>query len=271
MGSIRKYASNLQTFSGAKIFEVEIQKKEEYLQSLSDDGSLQEVFINFEVNDEVSKILSIQKFSSVSTERKSPLVVLKKETDKQAQILRMPVATSRSIQDIKPTQQQTMTVPKQITGCSMNPSGKFIFVNCYEHQLIILTNDGKSDSEINTSTQFPIDVTCIDDLTVAVSFFGAAVIQIINITSKKVVLTISTLNVCGGITHQNNQMLCCENSTGVSVVKLPNTDNFVLVKDKTLNRWGYITTYMDRLYHTKNNTVNCYFFTGKKLWEFKDE
>ncbi|XP_063435956.1 protein wech-like [Mytilus trossulus] len=124
MCSIRKYASNLQTFLGAKVLEVEIQKKEEYLQSLSIDGSLEQVVINLEVDDELSNILSIQKFGSVSTEKKSPLFVLKNKTERQAQILRTPVVTPSSIHDINPTQQQIIAVPEKITGCSMTPSGK---------------------------------------------------------------------------------------------------------------------------------------------------
>ncbi|XP_071166119.1 E3 ubiquitin/ISG15 ligase TRIM25-like [Mytilus edulis] len=272
IGSIRKYASNLQTFLGAKILEVEIQKKEEFLQSLSVDGSLQQVLINFEVTEYISGIQSFQTFGSVSTERRLPLVELKKETDKQAQILRTPVvAIPRHIQDIKLTLHQTMTIPKEITGCSINPSGKFIFVNCYEHQLIILTKEGNSDSIINTSTQYPIDVTCIDDLTVAASFHAEKVIQIINITSKKVVKTINTLDLCSGITNQNNKISCCENSNGVRMVKLPNTDNDLLVEDKTMQYWSYITTYMDKLYYTKNKTVSCYSSTGRKQWDFEDE
>ncbi|CAG2200738.1 unnamed protein product [Mytilus edulis] len=79
MCSFRKYASNLQTFLGARILEVEIKKKEEYLQSLLDDGSLQQVFINFEVTENVSGIQFFQTFGSVSTDRRLPLVELKKK------------------------------------------------------------------------------------------------------------------------------------------------------------------------------------------------
>ncbi|XP_071168909.1 tripartite motif-containing protein 5-like [Mytilus edulis] len=271
MDSIRKYASNLQTFLGAKILEEEIQKKEKYLQSLSDDGSLQQVFISYDINDELSKILSIQKFGSVLTENKSSLVVLETETDKQAQILRQPVAIPRLIHDIKLTLQQTMTIPEKITGCSIHPSGKFIFANFVEHQLIILTKDAKPESVINTSIQYPVDVACIDDLTVAVSFRRAGVIQIINITSQKIEKTINTLISSVGLTYQDHKLSYCEYSKGVIVVNLPNTSTVRLVEDQTMHYWSYITTYMDRLYHTKKNTVSCYSLTGKKIWDFKDE
>lgn len=168
--------------------------------------------------------------------------------------------------------QQTITLPKRITGgCLINPSGKFIFSNYFERQLIILTKGAKPDSVIDTLTRYPIDVTCIDDLSVTVSFHDEVVIHFINITSKKTIKTINTLKLCGGITHQNNQILYCNIFKDVSVVKLPNTESFLSVEDKELSCWCYITTYMDKLCYTKNNTINCYSLTGKKLWELKDE
>lgn len=161
-----------------------------------------------------------------------------------------------------------MILPENITGCWINPSGKFIFAKSSE--LIIFREDGKPNKVIDTHPLCPVDVTCIDDITVAVSFYAELVIQIINIMSKKVVKTINTLGSCSGIIHQDNKLLCCEFSKGIWRVDLSDTNNSLLIKDEALENINYITASVDRLYYTNRNKIYCYSLRGKKLWKFKD-
>ena len=57
-----------------------------------------------------------------------------------------------------------------IRGCMGCPNGKMVFVdNSYNSRLVILNDDGILDKVIICSLAYPIDVTCLDDTTVAVS------------------------------------------------------------------------------------------------------
>ncbi|CAC5403665.1 unnamed protein product [Mytilus coruscus] len=83
---IKKYAKELQVYIGSKSIENEIQKKENYLQFLLDDGKLCQIRMELDINKKLSDIKStVTSFGEVITEIKHPSVVLKREKNKQAQ------------------------------------------------------------------------------------------------------------------------------------------------------------------------------------------
>jgi hypothetical protein len=67
------------------------------------------------------------------------------------------------------------------------------------NKLVILNDDGTLYKVITCSLDKPLDVTCLDDTTVAVSTYNG--IEIININSTKNERVIETSEPCDGITH----------------------------------------------------------------------
>jgi hypothetical protein len=275
--AVKEYASDLQTFLGSKVIEEEVKKEEENLMALSEDECLQQLNLRY-INTKIKDILStITTFGSVSIETSPPSVVIKTTKDKQAQIMSVIQHPSvKSINDIKLTLHTTINIPKgkcmiYITGCIVSPNGKIIFVDYYNRRLLILNEDGTLDNEITCLPSNSIDVTCLDDTTVAVSTCNG--IEIININSTKTERSIKTSNLCCGITHHNEVLLWCEQQRGMQMMKLSDGRVTTLVKQINLPYNSYITTCGDKIYQTNGytRTVTCYTTKGEMLWEFKDE
>ena len=275
--AVKEYASDLQTFLGSKAIEEDIKREEAYPMALSEDGCLQQLNLRYNINTKINDILSsITTFGSVSIETSPPSVVIKAIQDKQRQIMSVIQHPSvKSINDIKLTLHFTFNIQKgkgniNITGCTVCPNDKIIFVDYYNSRLVIIDEDGPLDKAISCSLGYPFDVTCLDDTTVAVSTYSG--IEIININSAKTERRIETSKQCCGITHHNGVLLWCELERGIQRKKLSNDRATTLVKHINLPYDSYITTCGDKIYQTNRNTspCTCYTIKGEKLWEYKD-
>ncbi|VDI81233.1 Hypothetical predicted protein [Mytilus galloprovincialis] len=272
------YASDLQRFLGRKEIESKVAKSEEYISSLVEDGSLQQVTMNCSIDSNVSGILSsISSLCTISTETGKTNILLTKEKEKQAQIMTIPPTAQTSIYDINVQLVQTFTLPKgndstYITGCTINPSGKMIFADFTQNKrLIIMNADGNLHSEIQLSA--PHDVTSIDDRRVAVS--EDRQIQIIDLSTKEIELTIKIGNGQGsGISYTQNKLSYCEPKKGIHTLKLTDCSVYNCIAIDSKNTvWNFVASTPNNIYHTNMNTkkVTCYKVTGEKLWEFRDE
>jgi hypothetical protein len=160
--------------------------------ALSEDGCLQQLSLRYNINTKIKNILStITTFGSVSIETSPPSFVIKTTKDKQAQIMSViqhPFV--KSINDIKLTLHTTFNIPNgkdniEIRGCIVCPNGKMIFVDRSNNKLVILNDDGTLYKVITCSLDKPLDVTCLDDTTLAVSAYNGIEIININSTEKK--------------------------------------------------------------------------------------
>ena len=277
---IKEYASDLQTFLGSKTIEEEVKKEEKYILTLSEDGCLQQLNLKCTIDKKIKGIMStMTSFGSVSIETSPPSVVIKTMKSKQAQIMSVIQPPSvKSINDFKLTLHHTFDIPKgknttNITGCIVSPNGKVILVDySYNRRLVILNDDGTLDKVIiPCSLGYPLDVTYLDDRTVAVSISTG--IEIININTKTTERCINTSQWCYGIAYHNGILLWCEVKRGIQMRKLSDDRITTLVKQIRLPSDSYITTCREKIYQTNPNpnTVTCYTIKGDKLWEFKDE
>ena len=273
--AVKEYASDLQTFLGSKTIEEEVKKEEKYIMALSEDGCLQQLSLKCTIDKKIKGIMT--SLGSVSIEASSPSVVIRKMKAKQAQIISVIQHPSvKSINDIQLTLHNTFDIPKGksyicITGCIVCPNGKMILVDCYNNnRLVILNNDGTLDKEIPCSLGSPLDVTYLDDRTVAVSTWNG--IEIINIDTKKTERRINTSQCCCGITYHKGVLLWCEVKSGIQMMTLFEDTSTNLVKQINLPSNSYITTCREKIYQAirNTNTVTCYTIKGDKLWEFKD-
>jgi hypothetical protein len=173
--ALTEYASDLQTFLGSKSIEVEVEKQEKLMESLSEDGSLKQLNIKCSIDNKILDLMStIATFGYIAIETGPQRAVLKTEKNKQAQIMSVvEPPTLHSINDIKLTLYSNIKILKEIShrsrGCVICPNGKMLFTDSYNQKLVLLNNDGTLDKEITCSPYPPRDVTLIDDSTVAVS------------------------------------------------------------------------------------------------------
>ncbi|CAG2214383.1 unnamed protein product [Mytilus edulis] len=273
ISAIKEYASDLQAFLGSKMIETEIKKYETILQSLFDDGSLQKIDINCKIEDKITDILSnVTSLGSISIKSSTPLVSMKTGKEIQAQTRSLPYVPPSTINDITMTLRRTYNF-SGIAGCSTSPTGDLILIDNVNHRLLILKEDGTLKSYIPLSTQHPVDGTCIDDKTVAVSFPVSKQIQIIKVSTKTVDRTIQTAGNCYGLCYSDDHLLYCDTGRGIQKVNMSDNCSSTLVKDNTLSAWSYIATSKDRIFYTNNfkHTVTCCSLVGEKIWENKDQ
>jgi hypothetical protein len=274
--ALTQYASDLQTFLGSKSIEVEVEKQERFVESLSEDGSLKQLNIKCSIDNKILDLMStLTTFASVAIETGPQTAALKTEKSKQAQIMSVVEPPSLlSINDIKLTLYSNINIKKEIsntsTGCVICPNGKMVLADRNSKKLVILNNDGTLDKKITCSPYDPHDVTLIDDSTVAVSTSND--IRIINIDTKRTERVINTTGMCYGIEYHNGTLLLCEKSRGLIKMELSDGRITTLVEDAKLPDQSFVTTFGDKIFQTnhKHNSVTCYAKNGEKLWEFQN-
>jgi hypothetical protein len=104
----------------------------------------------------------------------------------------------------------------------------------YNNTFVILNEDGKLNKVITCSLNKPLDVTCLDDTTVAVSTYNG--IEIININSTEIERRIKTSQPCYGITHHNGVLLWSVYQKGIQMMKLSDgrvTTDIIIIKGYT--------------------------------------
>ncbi|XP_063440550.1 uncharacterized protein LOC134721443 [Mytilus trossulus] len=277
IAATKRFATDLQTFFGGKMFESKIQKEEEFMMSLIKDGCLQQLNLQWRVDAKMSDILSMTKIGEMSVIAKPSTISVTTDREKQAQ--QMIPKIPKTINDIHLTLIQKIEIPKGenrnvITGCTIMPSGKIVFADHSNHRLVIHNENGLFVCETPVSN-WPIDVTCIDENTVAVTnnvtpFY----IEIFNIVNKKTVRQINTSNQCYGITNEKGRLLYYEVGRGIQTADVNSGSTVTtVVKVDGKQNWNYVATSNDKIYHTINqsNTVTCYTITGQEVWEYKDE
>jgi DNA-binding beta-propeller fold protein YncE len=277
MLALKEYTSDLQTFLGSKSIEVEVEKQEKFVESLSEDGSLKQLNIKCSIDNNILDLVStITTFGSVAIETGSQTTVLKTEKSKQAHIMSVVEPPSlHPINDIKLTLYSNIKITKEISrisrGCVICPNGKMLLTdNSSKQKLVILNNDGTLDKEITCSPHHPRDVTLIDDSTVAVSTSND--IRIMNIDTKRTERVIKTTGMCYGLAYHKGTLLLCEGSRGLNKMELSDDRITTLVEDVNLPGESFVTTFGDKIFQTNhvNNSVTCYTINGEKLWEFND-
>ncbi|XP_063435161.1 uncharacterized protein LOC134716228 [Mytilus trossulus] len=272
MSALREYASDLQTFLGSKMIETEIKKHELSMQSLYKDDCLQKIDLNCKIEDKISDVLStVSSFGSISVDASSPLVEMQTDKAEQAQIRTFSHAPPTSINDIKITLKSKLDF-SFVIGCAFSSNGDIFMVSYEKKCLLVLKEVGTLQSNIPLSNPNPVDVTCIDDKSVAVSFPHSKQIQIINISTKTIERTIKTTSNCFGISYRDDY-LYFNTGSGIQKVNVSGNCSPTFIKEDTMSFFCFITTSTDKIFYTNpsNSTVTCCSLTGEKMWEYKDQ
>ncbi|CAG2252224.1 unnamed protein product [Mytilus edulis] len=242
IAATKRFATDIQTFFGGKMFEAQIQEEEKFMTSLIEDSGLQQIHLQCKLDNKMSDILSVTKIGEISVTTNPSTISMTTDREKQAQN-RIPTI-SKTINDI------SLTLLKQF-------------------------EISKGKKELQSRAALSCHVTCIDENTVAVTHNEEPYhIEIINIVNKKIVNQIKTSNQCYGITNENERLIYYEVGRGIQIadVKSESTATTV-VKADGKHKWNYVTTSKGKIYHTKSEsgTVTCYTVTGHTVWEYTDE
>lgn len=288
--AIREYATDLQVYIGSKSIENEIQKEENYLQSLLDDGRLRQIQMKLEMNTILSNIKStVTSFGEVITEIKQPVVVLKREKNKHAQnMANDSQSVDKSVEKITLSLKSKIAIPVGMVrswfinsfvleGISVLPNEKMILADSYYRRLLVVNNNNNVDMSIECKIAGygPYGVTHVEKALVAVSTSRG--IQIVNIETGTVVEKISTTGECRGIAYNNGALICSVRSIGIQSIQLSNKNTrssittLIKVEDRH-DRLG-ITVHRNKIYATdfSKHAVSCYTLQGTNLWQFKNE
>jgi Fe2+ transport system protein B len=168
--NIKKYASELQSFLGLKQIPGISMKNENYIQSLIEDDNFKQIKLSFKADDQILNLLNnVNSFGKINIERKSSDVDIEAYKLNQAQqrVVSIPM---KSLNDmLLKLRQRIKTDLANAIGCCILSKGKMVFVNYSPGEVIVVHKDGSKDFTINIRSGNPLDVTCINSNTIAVS------------------------------------------------------------------------------------------------------
>lgn len=279
ISAVKKYASNLQIFVGMKKVETDIDHAEKFMMTLLENGSLQQVELDFKVTRKISDILTIAGYGKISRITSSPTVAIEIEKNKQAQYLVAPSIRTKIIDDVHISSHKKLKIPgediqRRLIGCTISPTGKVILADWNYHTVLVFHEDESLKFEIITQTP-PFDVSFIDENIIAVSHGDRAPfnIELINITSGQKEKQIKISKKCHGITNEQERIIYCSKGNDILSVDFSGNNAFTVVEQPEMSDLNHVTASRGKLYHTNstNDTVTCYKITGEKVWEYNDK
>lgn len=189
-----------------------------------------------------------------------------------------PSIAPKTIDDVILSLQRTLEISpmcpsRSFTGCTITPKGMIVLVDWDYDQMIMASENGSLVIKNNISSQ-PVDVSCIDDKTFAISYnVYPSKIGIINLSSAPQENKIGTTNMFYGITNRQGRLIYCSRGKGIQSVDFIGNNACTIVEGREMLDWSYVAASGDKLYHTDptTNTVTCYNITGEKGWEYKDD
>ncbi|XP_063411427.1 uncharacterized protein LOC134694352 [Mytilus trossulus] len=275
--SIKQYASDLQTFLGMNEIEVKVYEDEQYLQSLKEAKSLEQLDLAFNV-DPVLKIMlnSLKNFGSIEMTIKTNSLEFIRAKDTQAQL--QVVKTKKTIDDVKLISQQEITINgSDIRGCCMSEEGDILYTdNLMDNGcLTVVASKNKLKYKLPLGPSWGFDITLIDGKRVAITTGGSQVnigIDIIDVKKRSKIKFIKLPGRAWGITRGHNSLFVCVEERGIYKINtLDYTTSRVI--SCSLPSCPYVAVYKDKIYYTNyiDNSVVCCNSNGSRVWAFKDE
>ncbi|VDI23367.1 Hypothetical predicted protein [Mytilus galloprovincialis] len=220
--SIKQYASNLQTFFGITEIEVKVYENEQYLHSLGEDKSLEQVELVWKEDPAIHCILSsLRNFGSIELKTQTSNIEFTRAKDKQAQL--QVVKTEETIDNVKMVLQREIstitTYGSDIRGCCLSEEGDMLFTdNQLENGcLTVIATDNKLKYKMPLGPSCGFDITCIDGKRVAITTGGSEVkigIDIIDVKKRSKIKFIELPSRTWGITGGHNSLIVCVEGRG---------------------------------------------------------
>ncbi|XP_052097424.1 uncharacterized protein LOC127732428 [Mytilus californianus] len=273
--SIKQYASDLQTFLGMREIEEKVFENEQYLQSLIDAKSFDQLYLFCNVDTGVNSILnSLKNFGSIEIEKRASNIGFSRMKDNQAQL--QVVTASKSIENVKLILQKKVTTREniRIRGCSMSLNGDFFFTEHVCHKrLIVISSDGNLKYNMSLKPSHGFDLTFTDETTVAITSGysqNETGINMIDIENQSKIKFIKLPSYPYGIARDSDSLFVCVLGHGIYKVNTLD-DTTSLVISCYLPPYSYVSVFTDNIYFTDGDSVVCCDLNGTRVWTFKDD
>ncbi|XP_071123021.1 uncharacterized protein [Mytilus edulis] len=273
IGSIKQYASELQTFLALKHIEKDVVAEEKYIQSMVKSDGAKQVDFSCKINPSLQGLISdIQIFGDVAVIANPCKIPILKQKDRQAQT--MLAITSMTIDSLKPKLLQTIdTKLSFVTGCSFLSDCRMV-LSCFAKQLIrVFKSDGSLNFDIKDFRNV-FDVTHIGDNSVAVTSgyeSDSLNIDLIDLEARKKKKTLKVNSENTGLGYSEDKLIYCAGKKGIQMIRLGD-ESIVNVTKTEVTNFSYVATFRDNIFYTDchEDSVTCIDFKGKTRWVFKN-
>ncbi|XP_052085866.1 uncharacterized protein LOC127723334 [Mytilus californianus] len=270
--NMTKYATELQTYVGLNEIEKITSQEENYIEDLKRGSDLNERNLHVVTSTALASILhDVKLFGEITVDTRPCNVHANAGRKDQAQYL-VPVPT---IEQINPSFSNTVKVPKgrtlRIVDCCILPDCNCLTLDAVRKCLLMFRNDGTFIRSILSFKEEPDRVCFVKDDTVAVSFYTACEVALVDIGKSKVDRSFKFPEVrCSGVSSDGQ----------VLVIIMPTVKNVIVMNlldesKQTLERIHVrrISLVKGNIYGTNflNNTISCYKLSGEMLWTFKHQ
>ncbi|XP_076084488.1 uncharacterized protein LOC143055240 [Mytilus galloprovincialis] len=268
--NMTKYATELQTYVGLTEIEKITSKEANYMEDLKRGPDLNERNLHVTTSPDFDSILlDVKSFGEITVDTRPCNILANAGRKDQAQHL-VPIST---IDQIKPSFSKTLKVPKGmcfVDSCIL-PDCNFLTLDGVHRGLLMFRNDGTFIRSIVSFEQVPDSVCFVKDGTVAVSFYAACEVALVDIGRSQVDRYFKTPKECCSGVASDGQVL---------VISMPSVQNVVVMNlldesKQTLNgiQVHCISLVKKNIYGTSflKSTVTCYKLSGEILWTFKHQ
>ncbi|XP_071121938.1 E3 ubiquitin-protein ligase TRIM71-like [Mytilus edulis] len=273
--TIKKHATDLQTFLGIKELENKLNATENTLLSWSNCKRLAHTVVSYQLNTVLQNINDeINTFGKTFVDSQACELSLHRRKEGQAQLIKGnigPGSCGCSIENITLKLKTNInTSASNVSGCCILPCGKFVVANYDPSYLILFSPDGKIEKTIADIMPTIYDVACIDNDVVAVVSVTEKNIQLVNLKSEKTIKTIQTSSPCCGITHSEGNLIVCPKKGQLQQIRLEDNKTSEIGSDVVSL---YIAAFGNTLYSRKRDveTIICHNRNGDILWTFTNK
>ncbi|CAC5364545.1 unnamed protein product [Mytilus coruscus] len=271
IASIKRHASELQTFFTMKDIEKYIAGEEKCIQSITISDITNEVNISCQINKSLHQITaSVQKFGEINVSSVRRDLSIQKRKDRQAQI--MVALPTRNIDNLTLKLQKSInTTLSDVYGCSLLPDDRMVFSFYSDDKIRVLKSDESKDFEIKTIGQ-TFDVVFIGDDSIAVTSGDSDQINIIDLKKQKLKKSIKINSYNYGVVYKDGHLIYCAEEKGLQMINL-NDETITNITNTKLPDFAYVAAFGDKLFYTNNtnDSVTCCDYHGNILWTFRDK
>ncbi|XP_052080381.1 uncharacterized protein LOC127718408 [Mytilus californianus] len=271
--SIKQYASDLQTFLGMREIESKVNENEQYLRTLIETHSFDQLDLVCKVDTGVQNIMkNVKNFGSIEIKNRINNIQLTRAKYKQAQL--QVAAAKKTVNDVKLIlQKKIVTNGIFVRGCCMSKEGEFLFTYHTKHSLGVIASDETLKYSMSLDPSHGYDLTFVDDKTVAITSGDSSKngIDIINIENRSKIKFINVPGPPYGITRDRDSLFVCVTELGIYKVNTFEYTTSHVISCK-LPKYSYVYVFADKIYYTDNfdQSVVCCDFQGSRVWYFKD-
>ncbi|XP_071123521.1 uncharacterized protein [Mytilus edulis] len=269
--TIKKYATNMQTFLGIKLLETKLNKTENDMQCWTEGSSLGLTVVSYKMNSLLQNISNeITTFGKPIIDVQPWELSLQKRKEGQAQ-LTVSLEPKTSVEHITlKLKTNFKTFCTDVSGCCILPCGKLVVSNFDPSYLKLFAPDGKYEKPIKNIMPYIYDVACVDNKTVAVVSNNEENIKLVNLKSGKAFRSIHTDSLSYGLTYIKGSFIISSDKGHLLEVGLEDTKTNIIGSNKVST---YVASFENNLYSIgqDKNTVVCQNRNRDLLWTFTDE